>query len=333
MKKNKILLGLATAAMVIGGISFFAKAPAYADPSTGYECYLPKGYTEIRDILLGSFNESYVTRGTVSRIVKTNNGTIFFLQRTNGNDGSKSCLMAFSDGEEANYLQEQMVVDISGTYKRGAGNSPVFEVEDTIVIVEEMNTSPIEELDVTNLESDSYQNKSNYNRLVSLNNVILSENGGEYYVESEHSSIPLGYISDALEYSAILNKIQNAPNNSIVNVTGILTGNYELSGDISDYEIKICKSSDFVAIPNESNLKSIQIYASNDFHGAIEGGTSGATLKKFGTYFKQRGEEANTLLLDQGDTWQGSVYSNFNRGACINDVMNYAKFDARNSLW
>ena len=46
------------------------------------------------------------------------------------------------------------------------------------------------------------------------------------------------------------------------------------------------------------------------------------------TYLKNHDGD-NTLLLDQGDTWQGSIYSNANRGAMINEMMTYLGYDAR----
>lgn len=78
-----------------------------------------------------------------------------------------------------------------------------------------------------------------------------------------------------------------------------------------------------------SSLKKIEIYASNDFHGAVEETSDQIGLIKFGTYFKKKGAEKNTLLIDQGDSWQGSIYSNYNRGRLVNDVMCEARFDAR----
>ena len=77
-------------------------------------------------------------------------------------------------------------------------------------------------------------------------------------------------------------------------------------------------------------IKTIDIYAINDFHGAIEEqSNSRMGLINMGSYMKKKGSEANTLLLDQGDTWQGSIYSNTNYGHLINDVMCEARFDAR----
>ena len=80
---------------------------------------------------------------------------------------------------------------------------------------------------------------------------------------------------------------------------------------------------------NNGGGLTIDIYASNDFHGAVEANGKSIGLAKYGTFMKQKGQEPNTLLLDQGDTWQGSIYSNYNYGALINDVMCEAKFDAR----
>lgn len=73
----------------------------------------------------------------------------------------------------------------------------------------------------------------------------------------------------------------------------------------------------------------IEIYSTNDFHGAVEEDSSSIGLAKWATYLKNKGEKPNTLLLDQGDTWQGSIYSNYNHGELITDVMNYIHYDAR----
>ena len=74
----------------------------------------------------------------------------------------------------------------------------------------------------------------------------------------------------------------------------------------------------------------VEIYATNDIHGQIEEARGRASLTKMMTYLKNKKDNnPNVLLLDQGDTWQGSIYSNFNHGALITDVMNYVQYDAR----
>lgn len=78
-----------------------------------------------------------------------------------------------------------------------------------------------------------------------------------------------------------------------------------------------------------SGTLSVNIVAVNDFHGAIEASGNNIGLAAIGTYFRKQAETPNTLILDQGDTWQGSIYSNYNHGQLINDVYSYAHVSAR----
>ena len=85
-------------------------------------------------------------------------------------------------------------------------------------------------------------------------------------------------------------------------------------------------------IPPSGEYEEITILATNDIHGQIyeseDEGRMGIGMLM--TYLKNRKDnEKNVFLLDQGDTWQGSIYSNYNHGACITDVMNYVHYDAR----
>ena len=93
------------------------------------------------------------------------------------------------------------------------------------------------------------------------------------------------------------------------------------------YDKSCTESSDPYA--GGGNTKTVTIYASNDIHGAIESASDRSGLKAWGTFGKEKGAEPNTLLLDQGDTWQGSLYSNMNKGNVIQDIMCYMEYDAR----
>lgn len=73
----------------------------------------------------------------------------------------------------------------------------------------------------------------------------------------------------------------------------------------------------------------IEIYATNDMHGIVQEEYDKAGMPKLMTYLNERGKEANTLLLDQGDSWQGSIYSNYNHGGLITDLMNCIHYDVR----
>lgn len=80
---------------------------------------------------------------------------------------------------------------------------------------------------------------------------------------------------------------------------------------------------------SEGGIKSFTVYASNDFHGHVmeEGNSMG--LGYYGTFMKNKGLLDNTITIDQGDSWQGSIYSNYNYGRVVNDVMCEAKMNAR----
>ena len=67
----------------------------------------------------------------------------------------------------------------------------------------------------------------------------------------------------------------------------------------------------------------------NDFHGAAVYNKSSSELGilKQGTFFKQKGKEKNTLILNSGDMWQGSLESNYNHGELLTYAMNDIGFD------
>lgn len=77
------------------------------------------------------------------------------------------------------------------------------------------------------------------------------------------------------------------------------------------------------------NAKKISLYAINDFHGAVNENASNYEpgIIRLGAYLKEKKSEGNTLLLNSGDMWQGSIESNYNRGYLLTDCMNNIEFD------
>lgn len=78
-----------------------------------------------------------------------------------------------------------------------------------------------------------------------------------------------------------------------------------------------------------SGIEQINIFGINDFHGAINETYKEAGLANIGTFIKQKTALPNTLFIDSGDTWQGSLESNYNEGKLITEVYNNAKISAR----
>ncbi len=74
--------------------------------------------------------------------------------------------------------------------------------------------------------------------------------------------------------------------------------------------------------------KTIDIYSINDFHGSTEVNDEEVGILKLGTYFKELRKNDNTLLINNGDMFQGSIYSNYNYGNMLTDIMNDIEFDS-----
>ena len=64
---------------------------------------------------------------------------------------------------------------------------------------------------------------------------------------------------------------------------------------------------------SKTGTVNIEIYATNDIHGQVVQSSTCPGIGKLGTFLKQRKSEPNTLLFDQGDAWQGSIYSNLTK--------------------
>ena len=115
----------------------------------------------------------------------------------------------------------------------------------------------------------------------------------------------------------------------IPNKTTSSSGDKSESNSSSGESNSSDSSSNYSSSEAEKGVIPIEIYATNDIHGAIEEESSRAGVPKLMTYLNEKGKNPNTLLIDQGDTWQGSIYSNYNHGELITDLMNYVQFDAR----
>ena len=91
-------------------------------------------------------------------------------------------------------------------------------------------------------------------------------------------------------------------------------------------------SSSQTSKPIVTENRKVKLYALNDFHGSVIEQTTDYGVEqgilKYGTYFKNKGAEENTLILSSGDMWQGSLESNYNYGTMLTEIMNEAEFDA-----
>ena len=90
----------------------------------------------------------------------------------------------------------------------------------------------------------------------------------------------------------------------------------------------LSSSSVFESSSSAASTRTLEVYAINDFHGAVKEEGSYPGIETVGSYFARRGEEENTVLVSSGDMFQGSLESNYNSGHLLADVMNECEFDA-----
>lgn len=79
----------------------------------------------------------------------------------------------------------------------------------------------------------------------------------------------------------------------------------------------------------KTGFADINIYGFNDFHGSVVQTERESGLKLLGSFIKEVSNEDNTLVFDQGDTWQGSFESNYEYGKIVQDVFTEANVSLR----
>ena len=130
--------------------------------------------------------------------------------------------------------------------------------------------------------------------------------------------------------TCLVNVIDSKPVEDDPDKNGQFYGGLVTGTDYTGYEFS--KSKNEIIKPS-SGYGEINVFSFNDFHGSIikqnssEGNETG--IKQLGTFYKEKSQEPNTIILDQGDTWQGSFESNYTYGALIQDVFTYAGVTAR----
>lgn len=138
--------------------------------------------------------------------------------------------------------------------------------------------------------------------------------------------IPILFIVPCLAGCSLLLPHHSSSSESSLN-------NSSNSSESSNNSSSSSNSNSLSSSQDDNPIKTIEIYATNDIHGAVKeeyvNNADRMGMAKLATFMNERGKEANTILLDQGDTWQGTIYSNDNRGELITDLMNYVHYDAR----
>ena len=184
------------------------------------------------------------------------------------------------------------------------------------------NTSSTTERFTSNQETTSSEGNSN-SEIPSQ--IKLSQNKVTLYVnESIKVEAQLIPLNQMVEFVWSVKDDQIAEVNDGL-ITGKKEGNTTIYVSYNDI-IGECEVN--VIMKNENINGEINLFAMNDFHGSIIENDEELGFLKQGTFFKNKSEEDNTLILNSGDMWQGSIESNSNYGEFLTKAMNYIEFDS-----
>ena len=160
--------------------------------------------------------------------------------------------------------------------------------------------------------------------------VATIENGVVHAVAEGQTTITVKTVDGNKTDTCLVKVLPTQPIDDDPDKNGQFYGGLVEGSEYSGYEFS--KSKDEIVKPS-SGIGDINVYAFNDFHGSILKQTTGngneVGLKQLATFYKEKSQEDNTLIFDQGDTWQGSFESNLNHGGLIQDVLTYAGVTAR----
>lgn len=122
-------------------------------------------------------------------------------------------------------------------------------------------------------------------------------NVGEIYkLEYEINFTPLESVSWLSENESI----------ATVSNEGLITAKKE-GNTIISIIVDGLKASCNLIVKDDNKEISITMYGINDFHGSTVEKNSNMGILKYGTFLKQKGQEENTVLINSGDMWQGSL--------------------------
>jgi len=131
------------------------------------------------------------------------------------------------------------------------------------------------------------------------------------------------------KYSTNINKINTKVDSSIskINASSTFEEINEIRVECENY-LKSIKSDTQLISFASNNSKSVSMYAVNDFHGAVTLNGSEKGILQVASFLKEKEQENNTLIINSGDMFQGSIESNYNHGELLTNIMNDVQFDS-----
>lgn len=278
-------------------------------------------YTSIHEMLQNG-EGNYLIRGKIVKIQTSQSTNRIWIQNQNQQNQTEAILL--SNCSNVDTLNVSEMIAVQGNYLL-KDYLPTMEVE-TITKIEGGEEISINPIPYTANEWENLTQK-NLNQYITLENVhILSMNELDYSLTITWENLFIPLIVDC--YQEVLTADlfsflkENMANKKEMNINGMI----DITSDGNQYRLKVVDYTD-VSFVDSSQEKTISLYGINDFHGAVLENDNEMEIVQLGSYLKTKKAHGNTLLINSGDFWQGSIESNYNYGALLTDCMNEIEFD------
>ncbi len=325
LNKKRVTIGFVTFltfAAAIGALwlpasmSFGEGAP---DP-----CLLVQEEIELSDFISIGLSESESktvrkTTGTITRILKNDDQSrSFYIERLHPSSRKRSALKIKNYQGEAS-LSIGDYVSIEGTLLK---DSSGYYVNDPVVFLKGQNRyGKVEGVECLSIlpqkENAQMDGLFVFAPKFFLGDVISSNGQRSVYSATNGNGDPFYKIlfdaSNTEETVKILSKVRSMSKDTYFKAYG----NLEQTGE--ETLLRVSSLDDLTCVA--SSKKKVEVYAINDFHGAT------SKIASLTTFFKEKKNE-NTVFINSGDMWQGSILSNTNRGELLTKSFDEIGFDA-----
>ena len=352
MEKSKIVtISLISISLAVGIIScgFIKNAPlyTYANYEDTDPCSLPSGYSELDTYLAGNIPTSsntalsVKTRGTITNVVSDGSHQYGYMQRTNPTTRIESSIYLYRMPNNP-ILEVGDVIDVEAKMYSYYGLNEITTTYTHFSKLSVANPNPAIPYELTEDNVATFMTQQNVSRLVKASNLEIKSVGSTVTNNSYNikATATLGgsnvnimlFSYNSSKTNELVNAFTTAMNsNSCINIKRAnLCYSYNVVYvhvmSINDIEIG---EGEIEKPEEDTTYKTLDLYAINDFHGAIEATSSLPGIEAIGGYLKNKiVTDENTLLLNSGDLWQGNIESNYNYGKMLTEVCNEIGFSA-----
>ncbi len=291
----------------------------------------------------------YLTKGTITSIINYPKQEMMNLYIHDWDEASKTMTSILVQNVPTSlYLAKGNEIKIYGSFKRETIFNDI--VRPTLTIQNASDVSIINQISSSEYEAKKYDEASwkqsalyGINNYASIEKLALIDVGSEEDINDNAIKVQAGFASgseiqiridlgdEALNKQVATAFLNAQEANEKVTIKGFIDADLNESGGAFPY-LRLTSTSDYQLVKEEIDIpdeRTISMYGINDFHGSIVANDANyeAGIIKIGSFLKNKKKEKNTLLINSGDMWQGSIESNYNYGELLTNCMNYIEFD------